>query len=91
MALFNLQADLPTRRLFCFTIVCFRRLIPSGSVPGDVSVDYGEKLWRGGEEAGSDCVFQSSSRVQNAKSVGSVVISFILLYPNVKCISTADK
>lgn len=91
MALFNLQADLPTRRLFCSTIVCFRQLIPSGSVPGDVLVDYGEKLWRGGEEAGPDCVFQSSSRVQNAKGVGSVVISFLLLYPDVKCISTADK
>jgi hypothetical protein len=67
MALFNLQADMPTRRPFCSSVVCSRRLFASGSVPGDDSVDYAEKLWRGVEGAGPNHVFKFSCRVKVQK------------------------
>jgi hypothetical protein len=66
LALHNLQA----RRPFSSSIACSRRLVPSGIVPGDVSVGCAEELRQGGEGARPNCFFQFLSRVLYAKKFG---------------------
>jgi hypothetical protein len=56
MAFLNLQAGMPLRRPLCTGAAYSRRLIPSGFVPGDVSVGCVGMLQLGGEGAGLDCV-----------------------------------
>jgi hypothetical protein len=88
MALFNLQADMPSRRPLCSGIACSRRRVPSGLVPGDVSVGCAQEIWQGGKGAGPDGVFQFLSRVLYAKSVGFVVFFYFMAALLVNCNST---
>jgi hypothetical protein len=74
MAFFNLQASLPLRRPFYSSAACSRRRIPSGSIPGDASVDCVVVFQLGGDGAGPDCSVQIFLRFLCAKSVGCNVI-----------------
>jgi hypothetical protein len=82
---FNLQATMPPRRPSCNGAVCSRRHVPSGFLPGDVSVGCAVVLQQGGEGAGPDCVSQIFTRVLYVKKLDLIVIFHFLLVLDVKC------
>jgi hypothetical protein len=90
MDIFNLQASMPTRRPFCFSIVSSRRSIPSGKVPGDGVVGCAEEHRCGGEGAGSDWFLQFRFRVLCAKSEDLFVFFYFSWVLYVNCISTDE-
>jgi hypothetical protein len=90
MVILNLLAVMPYRRPFGYSVVCSRLPVPSGFVPGDIEVDCVEPLHRGGEGAGPDCFFGSSSEVLCANCGGCVVISLFLESLSVNCTATND-
>jgi hypothetical protein len=84
MAMFNLQAAMPTRRPLCSSTAGSRHPAPSGLVDYVVSRSFA------GEGAGPDGVSFSSFRVFSAKSVDLIVLFYFLLVLVVIWCSTDD-